>query len=790
MRLLFQKPARDFFEALPIGNGRLGAMISGDIVRESIILNESSMWSGSPEDADRQDAVEYLGQIREDLKNGKNYEAQQLFAKHFTCKGPGSNCGCGARVPFGCYQILGRLHLSYLHAVSSGRPNSSEYHDYQRELDLDTGIASVSFEAGGWHCKREYFVSPIDQAVIIHLTCQEEGQINVSCGLDRDEGFVLQKSSEGTSLVMKGQLEDGKEENTGVCFAAALGAKAIGGRIEVEEQRVIVREAQEAWIFVTARTDLSGFLGREKVDPVAMALEDLEKVRHRSYEEIWEDFQQWYQSQYGSMTIELGDVDAEKENLPTKERIERFLAGEEDTGLTALYVQYARYLLLCSSQENGLPANLQGIWAEEIQTPWNGDWHLNAQQMIYWLAEKGNLSSCHLPYLKLTKELAKHGEKTAKAYYGARGWLVHTFTNPWGFTAPGEEASWGSTTGSPAWQCHHLWEHYLYTGDKEYLKEVYPVMKGAALFYMDMLVENKDGFLVTSPSSSPENAFLDQEGRVCSLCEGPAYDRELLKALFQYCLQAQYILKEDLEFVKEVKEVLGKLAPVEIASDGRIMEWDKEYPEEYPYHRHVSHLWGLYPGNDISLEKTPELARAAQNSLEKRGRTTAGWAISFRVCLWARLRQGENAYSCFQDAIRYATAYNMLNLAFHSVEKTQELPEVDVEKNHYPFQIDGNQGNATGVLMLFEDDEARVLEDGSWEIDIYLLPALPEEYSQKGKIRGLQAKGNLEVSFAWENGIVTEAVIKGESGVRFNLHCNNTVQNICLKDGIYQFSQG
>lgn len=788
MKLMFQRPARDFFEAIPIGNGRLGAMVSGEIVRESITLNESSMWSGSPEDAEREDAAQYLPQIRAYLREGKNYEAQQLFAKYFTCKGKGSNFGCGAKVPFGCYQVLGRLLLSYQQAVSSGRPNSSEYHDYQRELDMDTGITTVRFEVGGHHYTKEYFVSAVDQALILHITCEEKGEINISCGLDRDEHFAIQKSDDAGCLIMTGQLDDGSGQGKGVCYAAALGANAVGGRIALEAQRILIQDADEAWVYVTARTDLAGFMGKKAGDPIAAAVEDLNKVQHRSYDEILGDFRAWYQEEYHSMEIELGETDAEKEALPMDERIRRFLMGEADIGLATLYVQYARYLLLSSSQMGELPANLQGIWAEEIQTPWNGDWHLNAQQMIYWLAEKGNLSKCHVPYLELTKELAVHGQKTAKAYYGADGWLVHTFTNPWGFTAPGEDASWGSTTGSPAWQCHHLWEHYLYTEDKAYLKEVYPAMKGAALFYMDMLVENAQGYLVTSPSSSPENSFLDEEGRACALCEGPAYDRELLMALFTYCIQAQYVLKDDPEFAKRCQELLKRLAPVAVASDGRIMEWDKEYQEVYPYHRHVSHLWGVYPGSVISTEQTPELAQAALRSLEERGRTTAGWAISYRMCLWARLRRGEEAYGCFEDALRYATAYNMLNLAFHCDENSKTPPPIDLDKNRYPFQIDGNQGNATGILLMLQDDEARVLEDGSLDIHIYLLPALPKAFAKKGKLTGIKAKGGLELAFTWENGKLTWLSVQGNKGAKCTLHYHGIQETITLESGSFEKS--
>lgn len=788
MKLYYNEPAKDFFESIPIGNGRLGAMISGDILREEVVLNESSMWSGSYEDSDREDAAEYLPQIRALLKEGKNYEAEKLFGEHFTCKGPGTAYANGANAPFGCYQLLGRLHISYLQAVSPGRQDSCGSRKYERYLDLDTGIVTVSFEAGGKKYKREYVAVKEQEAIYIHLTCDEPGQVHFSCGIDRDEHFSVEKTdADYPALLMKGQLSNGRDWEGGICYGAALSVVAKGGSVRSESQRLHVKDADEAWIVLTARTDLSGFMGREKADAVLVATEELAKARACAWEQVKEDWKRWYETQYHSFVLHLGETKQSKteETISVTERLARAKKGDLDRELVELYVQFARYLMITSSQKGGLPANLQGIWAEEIQTPWNGDWHLNAQQMIYWLSEKANLSDTHMPYLELTKELVEPGRKTASKYYGARGWLVHTCTNPWGFTSPCEDAAWGSTTGSPAWQCHHLWEHYLYTKDKEYLAEIYPVMKEAAEFYIDMLVENEKGYLVTSPSSSPENSFLDEKGKVCSLCEGPAYDRELILALTDYCLQAQYVLDNDKQFADELCKLRERLAPVEIASDGRIMEWGEEYKEPFPYHRHVSHLWGVYPGSLISLEQTPELAEAAIKSLQKRGRTTAGWAISFRMCLWARLKNGEEAYKCLQDAFLFATARNLFNLAYHSNETCQNpvMPEDDNET--YPFQIDGNQGNASGVLMMLMDDYAVVKEDGDMEIHIYLLPALPEQFAT-GYVKGMKTKGDMELSMEWKDGKLLWVEITGCKGTKAFVHYQGKSEEICLDTGRFK----
>ncbi len=773
MKILFDRPAEDMLEALPVGNGRLGALVYGQVLREQAVLNENSMWSGSQEQADREDAAEYLPRIRKLLAEGKNYEAERLFAEHFTCKGKGTNYAHGSTVPFGCYQTLGRLNLSYFQAISSGRQDSCGATDYERFLDLDTGIAKVRFRLGGKEYEREWLVSWDQEAIWLHLSASEPGQISVSCGLDRDERFLVERlpSQQLPGLLMSGQLEDGYGTDKGVRYACALGAFTRGGCVEAEGQRLHIREADEAWIVLTARTDLAGFMGRKGGNPVKAAVCDLEEACRSSWEDVKKRHRDAYEGQYHSLQLQFGDEkeEEEKEEVSTPERLKRFLAGEKDAALAALYVQFARYQLICSSRNGDLPANLQGIWADEIQTPWNGDWHLNAQQMIYWLAEKGNLSDCHVPYLELTRELVEPGKKTAMAYYGARGWLAHTCTNPWGFTSPCEDAAWGSTTGSPAWQCHHLWEHYLYTQDEAYLKRAYPVMKGAMQFYLDMLVEDEQGRLITSPSSSPENAFLDEEGRRCSLCEGPAYDRELILALADSCIQAQYVLKDDEAFAAELIEKRSKLAPVEIASDGRIMEWGKEYPEALPHHRHLSHLWGVYPGSLISVEDTPELAQAAHKSLRMRGRTTAGWAIAYRMCLWARLRQGKEAYECLEDCLRYATAHNLMNLAFHCDETLEEPEAPDIDRCRYPFQIDGNQGNAAGILLMLLDDSARVLPDGTMETHLYLLPALPEALAQ-GCVRGLRSKGGLTVSMEWEKGKLIYAEVTGKTNGTVILH--------------------
>lgn len=778
MKLLFNRPAQTFTETLPIGNGRLGALICGEIMREQVVLNESSMWSGSPEVSDREDAHVYLPEIRRLLAEGKNYEAEQVFHEHFTCQGKGTNYAHGSTVPFGCYQLLGRMHLSYFQALSNGRQDSCCVKKYRRQLDLTTGTAKISFKLGDTVFVREWIAAKEPDALFLHLSASKPGMIHVGIGLDRDECFETVKADE-KSICMSGQLADGYGTDQGVRYACVVGAAAKGGSVCTEGNRLYIRDADEAVIAVTAATDLNGFMGKESCDPEEKARQDCahalfyegffreshdapgESSHESSYDaallwdQIYREHCRKMSAVMNRMQLVFGKTQekGKKKELTTPKRIRRFLKGKPDPNLAALYVEYARYLLYSCSGEGGLAANLQGIWADEIQTPWNGDWHLNAQQMIYWLAEKGNLSECHLPYLELTGELVEPGKRTARAYYGADGWLVHTCTNPWGFTSPCEDAAWGSTTGSPAWQCHHLWEHYLYTQDEEYLSRVYPIMQEAAQFYLKLLVEDEQGRLVTSPSSSPENLFFDENGRKCALCQGPAYDRELILSLFQSCLEAQYVLNNDPEFKALMEETIPRLAPVEIASDGRIMEWDKEYPEAMVHHRHLSHLWGVYPGQLIRPEHEKKLSKAAEKSLKKRGRTTVGWAIAYRMCLWARLRNGKKAWSCVKDMFRYATGPNLMNLAYHCDETTKKPEEPDLKHSRYPFQIDGNEGNAAGILMMLVDDYAHVRPDGTMEIELHLLPALPPELAD-GKITGLRIKGNMSLDMEWEDGEV------------------------------------
>lgn len=745
-KLHYGNPAGSFFEALPLGNGRLGGMIYGHPVKDQIILNESTMWSGSPQDSDRRDAYIHLPEIRRLLTEGRNKEAQDLFSRYFTCQGEGTMFAGAANGRFGCYQVLGTLRFFFFQAVSYSGQGCDNLKGYTRDLFLDEARACVEFSNYKERFTREYICSFPDQVLAAHFKASEPKGVNFILALDREENYETAILPDLT-LQMTGQLHDGRE-GKGVKYACHVKVVLKGGRTYVNSGRLCIREAEEAAVFISAATNMQGFLGREIRDEVPASLAEVKAAAEKGWDAIYAEHKKDFQRFFLRNSISLHKP-KDCSGLDLKKRLQAYHPDNEDYGLIELYYNYARYLLLSSSREGGMPCNLQGIWAEEIQTPWNGDWHLNAQQELYWLAEAGNLSECHMPYLKLTKLLAEPGSKTAKKYYNMRGWLAHTCTNPWGFTSPCEDASWGSTTGSGAWQCHHLWDHYLYTCDREYLEWAYPVMKGAALFYVDMLVEEpKNHYLVTCPSSSPENSFYDENGDTVALCMGPAYDTELVKSLFSYCIQAEAILKNDPGFSALLKEKAERMAPIEISSDGRIKEWLEEYREVLIHHRHLSHLWGLYPGFLITGEYTPRLAEAAAQTLKVRGSTTAGWANAYRLCAWAKLRNADKAYETLSTAFQAACSYNLLNLAYHCDERA-DVPEMpDIANNYYAFQMDGNEGHAAGIALMLLDDRTVFLEDGTMETEIYLLPALPGRFISGG-MTGMRARGGFEISFKW-----------------------------------------
>jgi alpha-L-fucosidase 2 len=736
-RLWYAQPAEKWTDALPIGNGRMGAMVFGGISDERIQFNEDTLWKGRPHDYVRAGAGQQLPELRRLLAEGKTNDTVKLAKEKFLSD----------PVRQKPYQPFGDLRLHF--------PGHEKVTDYRRELDLDSAIASVSYKVDGVAYRREAFASYPGQAIVLHIAADKPGKVNFTLKMDSPHTNSQTRAIAADTIALTGQVEEG-----GLKFESRLRAVCAVGRVTTNRNVIAVESADSVTLILTAATSFKNFQDIS-ADPSTRCTADLAKLGKRKYDDLLAAHLADHRNLFRRVSLDLGRTD--RADLPTDQRLQQIkTAGlESDPALAALYFQYGRYLLIASSRPGSQPANLQGVWNALLDPPWESKWTLNVNcEMNYWPAELCNLSECHEPLFDMIDDLVVSGGRTAKAQYGCRGWVAHHNTDLWRGTAPINNIDGVWPTGG-AWLCWHLWEHYLFTGDKKFLARAYPVMKGASEFFMDFLVaDSKTGWLVSTPSFSPEQG---------SLCIGPTMDHQIIRALMNSTIEAADILGKDEEFVAKLTAVRNKIAPNQIGRHGQLQEWLDDVDVPNNNHRHMSPLFALYPGADITPADTNMFA-AARMLLKWRGEGSTGWSFAWRIPLWARTGDGDFAYRQLAGLLQKGTLPNLFDLCG-------------------PFQIDGNFGGCAGVgemLLQSHQVEIRIPNDEARkksEIRILdLLPALPKAWPA-GSVKGLCARGGYEVDLDWKNGVLTRAVVRSKLGNSCMVRCGNRIIELSTKQG-------
>jgi len=730
LKLWYEKPADEWMKATPVGNGRLGAMIYGGVDTETVALNEITLWGGQyDENQEKTCGKEQLAKIRQLFFEGNIPEGNHLGTQYFS----GTPHSFGTHLPFGDLKIK----FNY---------PSYEVSNYKRELNIENSITTVTYNSGNANFTREYFCSNPDNVLVIKLSSDKKGALNFEVRLD-----LLRRSDitvSDNTLSFTGQALFRRQPG-GVNYIGNIRISPKNGKVTTKNNTLIVEDCHEAFIFIDLRTDY------KSPDYVNICNQTIEQATSKTYENIKQDHINDYSKLFNRTQIYLGKSELDK--LPTDIRWNLLrTTGQDDPGLMALFFQYGRYLLISSSRENSpLPANLQGVWNDNLacNMGWTCDYHLDINtQQNYWLANTGNLAECNAPLFTYLEDLAHHGEKTAMTVYGSPGWVAHTVANVWGYTAPGQGVSWGLAPSSGAWLASHLWNHYCFTLDKKFLQErAYPILKKAAVFFMDyMVLDPRNGYLMTGPSISPENSFK-VEGREWCMSLTPTIDRVMVYETLQSCIESSKILGIDEDFRESLEAAIVKLPPIQIGKDGTIQEWFEDYELAHPEHRHASHLLSVYPFDQISLERTPELAEAASKSIYRRTHAPnyedVEWSRANDICFYARLKEADNAYNNIKGLLTVFSRENLFTCSPAGIAGAQE----DI------FSFDANEAAPAGMAeMLLQSHEGY----------IEFLPALPQQW-KTGYFKGLCVRGGAEVNLKWENCAVKEAEITATANNTF-----------------------